>query len=131
MNYTCKVKIADSEQAKTRVFVIDAMSYTEAEMRITQELEGEGEIVIDSIVRTKVSDILHSEYHDWYKAKVEIESDGKTFSSIVLIQANTIEKSLEMLLELYKDTTLFYSVVKLEKTSIEQVFEYEEEEVGV
>jgi hypothetical protein len=36
-----------------------------------------------------------------------------------------------MLLELYKDTTLFYSVVKLEKTSIEQVFEYEEEEVGV
>ena len=95
----------------TELYIVDALSFTEAEMRVTEEMKcfisGEFEVVSEKI--TKYSELVETADGDkWYKAKVNFitidEKSGaeKKQAFFYLIQANDIDHARKRLNEYMK-----------------------------
>ena len=85
-----KVNEDGREKKVNEAYLLDAMSYTEAESRILHEMESviQGDYYISSLKKSNVTEVVPSEdEHDdrWYKAKVAIidadEVSGKEKST--------------------------------------------------
>ena len=78
--FECKVSYdkAGEDGLLTRVsevYLVDAMSFTEAEERIIREIEPmiTGEFIVDSIKKTKIGELIDSDIEAddrWWKCKV-------------------------------------------------------------
>jgi hypothetical protein len=76
--FTCKIKYQQEQEngkiAKiSESYLIDAVSYTEAEARIYQELGSiiRGEFQVTAITQSRIVDIFHYDDNDvWYQCKV-------------------------------------------------------------
>ena len=140
--FECKVSyekiMEDGKQKKvTEPYLVDALSFTEAEARIIEELTPfiSGEFVIKDIKRAKLSEIFFNENGDrFYKIKVYFitldEKSGKekrTYTN-VLIQAADIHDAMKKLDEGMKGTMADYSSILLKETAIVDVYPYEAKE---
>ena len=85
--FECKVKydrMMENGVLKTvsEPYLVDALSFTEAEARITDKMQPyiSGEFSVDTVKRVKLSDIFYNEAGDrWYKVKLDfITIDEKT-----------------------------------------------------
>ena len=85
--FECKVKydrMMENGVLKTvsEPYLVDALSFTEAEARITDKMQPfiSGEFSVDTVKRVKLSDIFYNEAGDrWYKVKTNfITIDEKT-----------------------------------------------------
>ena len=89
-------------------YMVDALSFTEAEARIVEEMAAliSGEYYLNTLKKSNITEIVYSDDENddrWYKAKVAIidvdEVSGKEKSSAqyYLIAAASIQRALENL----------------------------------
>lgn len=134
--FECKVKYdkmmeTGVPKTVTEPYLVDALSFTEAESRITEEMQPyiSGEFSVSAVRRVNISDIF---YHDggdkWYKVKTNfITIDEKTAvekrtASFQLVQAADFKQALEVFLEGMKDTLADYEIASITETMLMDVF---------
>lgn len=134
--FECKVrydKLQENGAAKkvTEPYLVDALSFTEAEARITEEQTPfiSGEFSVDAVKRTKISEIFFNEGGDrWYMVKVGfITIDEKTASekrsiSQILVQASNFKQAFENFTEGMKGTMADYEIVQISETPLMDVY---------
>ena len=139
--YECKVKYRKLDEAsgmvkvKTEPFLVDAISYTEAESRITQEmsayLSDSDEIKITNIKVANYAEIHPFENADrWFKSRVSLiafdEESGKERKTnmYLLVQANDVKEAYDNTISVMKDTMGDYTVPAISESPIMDVFPY-------
>ena len=131
-------KIMENGTAKrvTESYLVDAISFAEAEARILREVTAyvRGEFNVSAVKKSNVQEIFRNkvEYEDeqkWYKAKVAfITLDEKTKSekrttAVYMVQAPDFHNALENFIEgMKKETMEDFVIVGIEETSILDVF---------
>lgn len=138
--FLCKIRyektMEDGLQKKvTEQYVVDAMSFTEAEARIIEQMSSyiSGKFEVVEIDRCKFKEIFFSdeEYSDkWYKAKLKfITIDEKTEKEkktavYYLVQAGSFEGARENIDDVMGGTMIDYEIDTVSETVIMDVFEY-------
>ncbi|MDE6206255.1 MAG: DUF4494 domain-containing protein [Muribaculaceae bacterium] len=134
--FECKVrydKIQENGAAKkvTEPYLVDALSFTEAETRITEEQTPyiSGEFSVSAVKRTKISDIFWNEAGDrWYLVKVAFitidERSGaeKRAVSQILVQASNFHNAVEVFDEAMKGTLGDFEIVSVNETPLMDVY---------
>tara|TARA_R110000868_G_scaffold4211_2_gene26429 strand:+ start:34458 stop:35048 length:591 start_codon:yes stop_codon:yes gene_type:complete len=145
--YECKVKYRKLDDAtgmqkvKTEPYLVDAISYTEAESRITEEmaayLSDSDEIKITNIKVANYAEIHPFENSDrWFKSKVSLiafdEESGKERKTnmYLLIQANDVKEAYDNTVGVMKDTMGEYTIPAIAESPIMDVFPYFSGEEG-
>lgn len=112
-------------------YLVDALSFTEAEARITQEMEPyvTGEFMVSAVKKVKLDDVFFHEGGDrWYKVKINmITIDEKTAAekktaSFSLVQASELQEALNIFLEEMKGTAFDYEIASIIETPLMDVF---------
>lgn len=133
-----RVDESGHERKVTDMYLLDAMSYTEAESKIVKEMETvvKGEYYISGLKKSNVTEVVSSvdENDDrWYKAKVAIvdadEVSGKEKRSFVhcLVAAANTDRALENLNEFLSTYVVPVEVVCIADTQVMDVFESKRE----
>lgn len=139
--FECKVKYDKEiegglQKSVSEPYMVDALSFTEAESRIIEEMRPfiSGEFSVANIKRVRLSELFFDERGDkWYKCKVNFitldEKSGteKRTASYMLVQAADFSTALENLLKGMKSTMADYEVAAIIETPIMDVFRYEVE----
>lgn len=139
--FECKIKYEKTvEEGKivkvNENYLIDALSFTEAEARIIEEMRPfiSGEFTVANIRRAKINEMFFNENGDkWYRAKVNFvtldEEKGveRRTAVAMLIQATEIKEALNGLTEGMKGSMADYEVAAINETTIMDVFKYEAE----
>ncbi len=139
--FECKVKydkIMENGLPKSvsEAYLVDALSFTEAEARIIEEMKSyiSGEFTVANIKRVKLADMFFDETGDkWYKAKLNYitldEKSGaeKKTAAFMLIQAKDFATSLATLTTEMGTTMIDYEVASITETVIMDVFRYDVE----
>jgi len=142
--FECKIQyektMEDGLQKKeTKPYTIDALSFTEAEQRIMEEMSAyiSGEFEIKDIKIAPYKDIFFSDEEladRWYKAKLQfITIDEKTEKErrsnvSYLVNAGTLNGAVRNIDEVMKGTMIDYDIVSVAETQILDVFEYKKKE---
>lgn len=122
----------------TEPYLIDALSFTEAEARIINEMTPfiSGEFMVHDISRKNYSELFSSEEEAadrWFKCKLVFitldEKSGaeKKTSTYVLVQAADTDDAMKKLNEGMKGTMADYQIASVAETPIMDVFPYESE----
>lgn len=138
--FECKVRYEKTEddgmpRKVTETYVVDALSFSEAESRILEEMgkyvSGELEVCDLKIAQYKEIFFADNDLADkWYKAKLAfITIDEKTdkekkTSVFYLVNAGNINSALKNVDELMGSTMIDYQTCNLTETQIIDVFEY-------
>ena len=138
--FECKIRYEKTMEngltkKTTEPYLVDAISYSEAETRIISEMEPfiSGEFLISDIKRANYSELFPSEEEAadrWFEGKLVFitldEKSGveKKTSTKVLIQASDIHDALKKLDEGMKGTLADYQSVLLKETAIMDVYPY-------
>lgn len=134
--FECKVrydKIQENGAVKkvAEPYLVDALSFTEAEARITEERMPfiSGEFDVSAVKRTKISEIFWDETGDkWYLAKLIFESidpqtaKEKKVASLILVQAKDFQTALENVLEGMKTSGADYEIASITETPLMDVY---------
>lgn len=140
--FECKVayeKIMENGAPKkvTEPYLVDALSFTEAEARILEEMKPfiSGEMTIADIKRARIAELFFNENGDrYYKAKVQFitldEKSGaeKKTSVQMLAQASDIKEAIAVIDQGMKGTMADYVIASVAETMIMDVFPFSAEE---
>ena len=142
--FECKIQyekmMEDGLQKKVvETYTIDALSFTEAEQRIMQEMSSyiSGEFTIKDIKIAPYGEIFFSDEEmadKWYKTKLQfITIDEKTAkekkSSVnYLVNAGTLNGAVKNIDEVMGGTMIDYIIYSVSETSLMDVFEYGKED---
>ncbi|MFD1552854.1 hypothetical protein DNU06_08180 [Putridiphycobacter roseus] len=136
--HTVKVKYTKEFQdgtlkRVTEPYLVSAISFTDAEARIYQEV-GEfirGEFMVTSIAKTDFNDIF--QYDDaevWYKAKVSYVSEDadsgkeKKVNTNYLVSAGNVKEAYERIEESLKGLMVTFEIPTISVTPIVEIFPY-------
>lgn len=137
--FECKVRYMKtmedgSEKTVTELYTVDALSFTEAEASIIEEMAPyvSGELKVANINRANYGEIFFSDVDDdlWFKARLAfITIDEKTQKEKrsyynYLVQAKSIERARRYVDEVMGRTMIDYEVKSLSETKIMDVFEH-------
>lgn len=138
--FICKIRfektMEDGLQKKvTEIYVVDALSFTEAEARITEQMSSyiSGEFSIENIDPAPFGEIFFSDGETddkWYKAKLAFitidEKTDKEKRSIVnyLVQGGSFDQAKKHIEEVMGGTMIDYVIDTLKETKYMDVFEY-------
>lgn len=115
----------------TEPYLVDALSFTEAEARIIKEITPfiNGEFEIADIKKAKINEMFFDESGDkWYKAKVNFitldEKSGmeKKTTSNIMVQASDIAKALQGVTQGMLGTLADYEIAAIAETQIMDVY---------
>lgn len=115
----------------TEPYLVDALSFTEAEARITKEMEPfvSGELTVTAVRKVRFEDVLYHEGGDrWYKVKINmITIDEKTgaekrSASFSLVQASEFKLALDYFLEAMKSMLFDFEIVNITEMAYIDVF---------
>ena len=133
--FECKVrydKLQENGAAKkvNEPYLVDALSFTEAEARITEEVRPfiSGEFSVSAVKRTKIAEIFWLGGDRWYLVKVGfITIDEKTAAekrsnSLILVQASNFNEALEHFEEGMKGTMTDYDIISITETPLMDVY---------
>ena len=123
----------------TELYLVDALSFTEAEARIIEEMTPfiSGEFTISDIKRANYSELFPSDEESadrWFKCKlIFITLDDKSgaekkTSTQVLVQAADLRDAVKKLDEGMKGTMADYQIASVAETAIMGVYPYSAEE---
>lgn len=141
--FECKaifVKVDDDgrEVKAAESYLLDAVSFTDAEARITEQLRSiiRGEFVVDKISKSRIVEIFpYSDGEFWWKGKISIvtidEKAGKekVINNFFLVAADDLEQALKRLKEGLSYVLVPYVITSLVLSPIVDVFPYFEAEV--
>lgn len=138
--FECKIqyeKTIENGMTKkvTEPYLVDALSFTEAEARITEEIAPfmSGEFSVANIKRANYSDLFYSidtASDRWYKAKLvfitldEKSGKEKKINTYVLVQATNFHTALKNLDEGMKGTMADYVIASLQETPLMDVYPF-------
>ena len=136
--FECKVKYVkvdeDGRERKvSEVYLVDAVSFTDAETRIIQQMETmvRGEFMVDNIKKSNIVEIFPNESGEWwYKARIGIvtidEKAGKEkkINNYFLIAADDLKQALIRLEEGLSYVLVPYQTTSLAICNIVDVFPY-------
>ena len=115
----------------TEPYLVDALSFTEAEARITKEMEPfvSGELTVTAVRKVRFEDVLYHEGGDrWYKVKINMSTiDEKTgaekrSASFSLVQASEFKLALDYFLEAMKSVLFDFEIVNITEMAYIDVF---------
>lgn len=138
--FECKIRyekvMEDGKNKKvTEPYLVDALSFTEAEKRIIEEMKPfiTGEFTVEAIKRYNITDLFETEDTDadkWFKVKINYitldEKSGreKKTASYMLVQAADIKDAQKRFEECMKGTMADYQVEKIVETKIIDIFKF-------
>lgn len=136
--YECKVKYKKTHETgeqkiTTDTYLLDAVSYTEAEVRIMEEMQAytNEDIKITNIRVANYSEVHPFENCDrWFKSKISLiafdEESGKERKSNIylLVQANDIKEAFDNCTTVMAQTMGDYSIPSIIESPILDVFPY-------
>lgn len=136
--FTCKVsfeKVMENgfQKKVTEPYLVDALSYTEAEARIIEEIRPfiAGEFTIADIKRAHYSELFFNDNGGhFYKVRITFitldEKSGaeKRTPAKMLVQASTLKEAISVFEEGMKGTLADYVIVGAEETQLMDVFPY-------
>lgn len=139
--FECKVsyeKMLENGMQKkvTEPYLVDSLSFTEAEARIVEEIKPyiSGEFTIVDIKRAKLSELFFNDNGDrYYKCVVQFitldEKSGgeRKTKATMLAQASSLEEAMKILTKGMEGTLADYNSVSIAETPIMDVFPYSEE----
>ena len=135
--FECKVnfdKIQENGAVKkvAEPYLVDAMTFTEAEARIIEELRPfiSGDFNIAAVKRTRISEIFRDDTGDkWYLSKLAFtdidpkSGKEKKTNSFILVQAKNFSTALENLFEGMKGSAADFDIVSINETLLMDVFD--------
>lgn len=141
--FQCNVnfdKILENGMQKrvTEPYLVDALSFTEAEARIIEEIKPfiSGEFTVSDIKRARLSELFFNENGDrYYQCKVYFitldEKSGaeKRTSAKMLVQANNLKEAISVLEEGMKGTMADYTIASISETQIMDVFPFDPDSI--
>ena len=139
--FTCKIsydKVLENGMNKkvTEPYLVDALSFTEAEARIIEEMTPfvSGEFSVSDVSKARYSELFYAEdtsADKWYKAKLgfitldkKTGSEKKTYTN-VLVQATDLRDAVKRLDAGMKGSMADYIIVSVAETPIMDVYPYE------
>ena len=139
--FECKAKYQKTgEDGKDKMvsenYLVDAVSFTEAEKRINKELEPyiSGEFFVVVIKIANFSEIIPDENGDrYFKTKVSFisvdEEKGveKRSSTYMLVQANNVKEAYVNTEKALSDTVSDFEIPAISESNILDVFKYDSE----
>ena len=139
--FQCKVKyernVDDGSIAKvSETYLIDALSFTEAEERINEEMKPyiSGDFMVTDIKRAKINELFENESGDrWYRSKVNFvsldEEKGveKRIATTMYAQASTLKEAVEVIDKGMKGTLADYEIASVAETDVMDIFKYHAE----
>ena len=147
MNTWFKVKVKYTKQLESGSFkrvsepyLLSAMTFTDAEARIYEELGTfiRGEFSVMGITREDIQDIFQYDDADtWFKCKISydnIDDEGdkkRTVTQNFLVSAKTVKDSYERIEESLETLMLDYQIISIIASPIVEIFPYKEEEVAL
>ena len=139
--FECKVKYTKImknglEKPTTETYLVDALSFSEAEGRFLEEIRPfmSGEFSVEAVGKKKIADVFFNdkaEADKWFKCKLAFisvdERSGaeKKTSSTILVQASDLREAVKYLDEQMKGTLGDYEIATVVETSIMDVYPYE------
>ena len=138
--FECKVKYDKTMEnglikQVTEAYLVDALSFTEAERRFLEEIEPfmSGEYMVTDIKRAKIAELFESNdglADRWFKCKVAfITLDEKTgaekrANQIMMVQAIDLRDAIKSLDKAMEGTLGDYAIVSVAETAIMDVYRY-------
>ena len=130
-----KINEDGREKKVNEAYLLDAMSYTEAESRITHEMESviKGDYYSSSLKKSNITELVPSEDENddrWYKAKVniidadEVSGKGKSTAQYYLVAAADTDRALENLKKNLSTFVVPYEIANISDTKFIDVFPY-------
>lgn len=143
--FICKVryeKMMENGQQKkvTETYVVDAVSFAEAEKRVTKEMSAyiSGEFEVTGVQKANFKEIFFDDENTsadrYFKAKLQFltldENTDKEKQTRVhyLVHANTLRQAIDNIDKAMGETMMDYVSASLSETPIMDVFEHEKEE---
>lgn len=126
----------DGMQKKViELYVVDALSFSEAENTITEEMSSiaSGDFEVKAITPAVYGEVFFSDLDTddkWYKAKLEfITIDEKTEKEkrspvTYLVQGKSVESAVKHVDDVMNGTMIDYSIASINETKIMDVFEH-------
>ena len=131
------VKVGEDgkERKMSESYLLDAMSYTEAESRITESLREmiQGDFYIAGLKKSNVTELVESNDGNddkWFKAKVniidadQISGKEKKSSQYFLVAGSELERALANLQKSLSTYVVPFEIASLADTTIMDVFPY-------
>ena len=136
--FECKIKYektADDGKIVrvSEAYLLDALSFTEAEARINEEMKPfiSGEFIVSNIRRAKINELFTNENGDkWYRCKVffisldEEKGIEKRIATTMMVQANDVKEAWDGLKEGMKGSMADYQVAAITETAIMDVYPF-------
>jgi hypothetical protein len=114
-------------------YLVDALSFTEAEARIIEEIKPfvSGEFTVSNIKRSRIAELFDNPSGDkWYRAKVNFisldEEKGveKKTAVTMMVQAANLKDGLMLLIEKLSTTLSDWEIASITETAIMDVYPY-------
>lgn len=119
-------------QKLVETYLIDAMSFTEAEARAIKESEGSREVTAVSIARSPIKEVVfYGDTDQWHKVKVqyslmdEATEKEKKVTTYFLVNAADVKEAYDRTEEHLKEMLVPFTIPKVELSPIVEVFQYE------
>ena len=136
--FECKIsyeKMMDNGVQKrvTEPYLVDALSFTEAEARIIEEMKPyiSGEFTVVDIKRARIAELFFNDNGDrYFRFKVffisldEVSGAEKKTAAQMLAQASDIKDAISVLENGMKGTLADYVIASVSETSIMDVFRF-------
>ncbi|MEN6588247.1 MAG: DUF4494 domain-containing protein [Proteiniphilum sp.] len=136
--FECKIRYdkmleTGIQKTVTEPYLVDALSFTEAEARIIEEIKPfiSGEFSVSDIKRVKYTESFFNETGDrYFKAKLYFitldEKSGAERKTAVnmLVQATELKEAVEIVEAEMKKTMIDYTFAAVNETAIMDVFPY-------
>ena len=123
------------ERRASETYLLDAITFSEAETRIFKELQTmvSGEFIVTKIAKTNICEIIPSDSGDrWYKAKVSFitidEELGreKRVAQFVLVFSNSPKEASDQITEAMQGMMADFEISSISESNIIDVFPYSE-----
>ena len=142
--FECKVRYDKTMETGllkkvTETYVVEALSFTEAERRVIEEMRPliSGEFIVTDIKRAKLTELFESidaAADRWFKAKVayitldEVSGAEKRTNQTMLVQATDFRAAVKELDKGMEGTLGDWVIVSITETNIMDVFHYVKKE---
>ena len=142
--FECKVRYEKvmengTEKKVTEQYVVDALSFSEAEKRIIEEMSAyiSGEYEITDVKKAQYKEVFFSDADledRYYKAKLQFitineRTEKEKRSNVTyLVQAATLDGAVTHINEVMNGTMIDYEKSNIAETKIMDVFEYKKQE---
>lgn len=134
--FECKIRYDKTQEngsikKVTEPYLVDALSFTEAEARIIEEQTPfiSGEVNVTAVKRTKVSEIFWDDSADkWYMVKVafitidEKSAVEKKTTSLILVAGSDFKGAYDNFMEGMKGTMADFEIVSITETPLMDVY---------